>query len=163
VTITEYGDLQCPVCAQFATEVIPDLIADEVRRGRARLEFRNWVIIGPESADAAAASLAAGEQGRMWTFVELFYRNQGAENSGYVTDEFLASIAEAAGVEDLDAWESDRAPSAWEDELAAADAAALEAGFEGTPSFLVEGPGGTEAVGTATADEIGAAVDAVGE
>ena len=73
VTITEYGDLQCPVCARFATEVIPDLIADEVRTGRARLEFRNWVIIGPESADAAAASLAAGEQGRMWSFVELFY------------------------------------------------------------------------------------------
>ena len=30
----------------------------------------------------------------MWQFTELFYDNQGAENSGYVTDEFLRDINE---------------------------------------------------------------------
>ena len=57
---------------------------------------------------AGAAALAAGEQGRGWNFVELFYRNQGVENSGYVTDEFLTAIARGAGVADIAQWNADR-------------------------------------------------------
>jgi hypothetical protein len=34
----------------------------------------------------------------MWNFVDLFYRNQGQENSGYITDTFLSRLATAAGV-----------------------------------------------------------------
>ena len=50
------------------------------------------------------AALAAGEQDRFWNFLQLFYLNQGGENSGYVTDGFLTSIAKGAGVPDIDKW-----------------------------------------------------------
>ena len=85
VTVVEYGDLQCPVCKAFSLDVAPNLVSDVVRKGAADYEFRQFTIIGPDSVLAAKAALAAGEQGRYWNFVELFFRNQGAENSGYVT------------------------------------------------------------------------------
>ena len=39
------------------------------------------------------------EQGRLWPFLEAFYAAQGAENSGYVTDDFLRDVAKAAGAD----------------------------------------------------------------
>src|SRR5690606_4494068 len=101
VEIIEFGDLQCPACKFFADEELGTVIDDLVKPGDAKLRFENLTFIGPESTDAAKASLAAAEQGRYWQFIELFYRNQGAENSGYVTGDFLESIAKAAEVPDI--------------------------------------------------------------
>jgi len=142
VTVVEFGDLQCPVCQAFSTQIAPSLITDLVRKGTANYEFRQFTIIGPESTPAAKAALAAGEQGRYWNFIETFYRNQGTENSGYVTDDFLTAIAEAAGVPDIGKWNTDRQSSKWDAVLSRTQAQAQAFGFTGTPSILVEGPGG---------------------
>jgi protein-disulfide isomerase len=158
VTITEFADLQCPVCAEFAENQIPELIDEVVRPGDANLEFKNWVILGPDSELAAEAALAAGEQDRLWQFVEVFYADQGIESSGYVTDEFLTDVAEAAGL-DVDEWDSAREDTGLADAIAAVDAEAIELGFEGTPSVVVRGPGGEEVLGTPeSADQV---IDAV--
>src|SRR5262249_41930235 len=108
VHVIEFGDLQCPVCQQFSFQVAPGLISGPVKDGTADYEFRNFTIIGPQSPTAGEAALAAAEQGKYWNFVELFYRNQGEENSGYVTDAFLESIAKGAGVPDIAKWNTDR-------------------------------------------------------
>ena len=150
VTVLEFADLQCPVCKGYSEEVLPQIIENRVRSGEAKLSFRNFTIIDELSIPAGAAALAAGEQGRGWNFVELFYRNQGIERSGYVTDEFLTAIAEGAGVPDIDKWNQDRKSKAILEEVSASTAEAQELGFNGTPSFAMEGPGakGTEALGT---------------
>ena len=98
VSIVEFGDLQCPACREFSLTVAPQLISGPVASGDAKYEFRQRTIIGGDSVPAAKAALAAGEQGRYWQFIDLFYRNQGTENSGYVTDQFLEAIAKGAGV-----------------------------------------------------------------
>ena len=163
VTITEYGDLQCPVCASFSNDVAPTVIEGPVAGGDANFELHQWTIIGPDSIPAAKAAYAAGEQDRYWNFVELFYRNQGAENSGYVTDDFLTALAEAAGVEDIEQWQQDRKDPAWDKQLKATDAEANSLGLQGTPSIIVHGPGGTKQLpGVPTADQVQAAVSAVG-
>jgi protein-disulfide isomerase len=142
VSVVEYGDLQCPICKEFSFQASPDIISTLVRKGTATYDFRQWAILGPDSTTAAKAALAAGEQGGYWNFVELFYRNQGQENSGYVTDSFLESIARGAGVKDIDKWNSDRDSSKWDSILKRNDTEAKGFGFTGTPSLLVEGPGG---------------------
>jgi protein-disulfide isomerase len=162
-TLVEFGDLQCPVCKGYAEEVIPDVIESKVRGGEAKIEFRNFTIISEESVPAAAAAVAAGMQGRGWNFLELFYRNQGIERSGYVTDEFLAEIARGAGVPDVSKWEQDRKSRRVLSEVSADMTEAERLGLGGTPSFAVEGPGtkGLEALGTlGSAGEIEAAIDA---
>jgi len=150
VAVVEFGDLQCPVCKGYSEEVLPAVIESRVRGGEATLEFRNYTIIGPESIPAGAAAVAAGRQGRGWEFVELFYRNQGAEDSGYVTDGFLTAIAEGAGVPDIARWDKERKDKAVVREVEETTAEARSLGFEGTPSFAVEGPGtkGLEPIGT---------------
>jgi protein-disulfide isomerase len=163
VSVIEFGDLQCPVCKEFSFQVAPDIISQIVRKGDANYEFRPWDIIGPQSPIASRAAYAAGEQGRGWSFIELFYRNQGEENSGYVTDSFLTSIAKGAGVKDLDKWNSDRSDnSKWDPLLGKNDTDAKSLGFTGTPSILVEGPGGKKPFTTIpTVSQIEAAVKSV--
>jgi protein-disulfide isomerase len=139
-TLIEFGDLQCPVCKGYSEDVLPRLIEGQVARGQAKLEFRNFTIIGPESTPAGAAALAAGKQGRGWSFVELFYRNQGEEDSGYVTGAFLTAIARGAGVPDIAKWNRDRRSKTALDAVAATAAEAERLGFDGTPSFAIEGP-----------------------
>ncbi len=155
VKLIEFGDLQCPVCKGFAEEILPPVIEGQVRNGEAQLEFRNFTIISEQSVPAGAAAVAAGEQGRGWNFVELFYRNQGIEASGYVTDEFLTAIAEGAGVPNIDKWDSDRKSKAVISTVEKTTAQAGRLGLSGTPSFAVEGPGvenpdaeGLEVLGT---------------
>ena len=162
VTITEYGDLQCPVCAAFAAQVMPDLISNEVEPGNARIEFKNFNIIGPDSEDAAKAALAASKQGRYWQFIDLFYANQGAENSGYVTDAFLDAVAEGAGVADLDQFNADRDDPALAQQLAAVQDEAASLGLNATPSFVVDGPAGTKTLVAPTLDQLQQAIQGVG-
>jgi protein-disulfide isomerase len=162
-TVVEYGDLQCPVCRAFSLDVAPKLISDVVRKGMARYDFRQYTIIGPDSVTAAKAALAAGEQGRYWNFVELFYRNQGEENSDYVTDSFLEAVARGAGVPDISKWNADRRSSKWDSVLSKVQSDAESAGFNSTPSFLVEGPRGRQVVGAGVlpASKIESAIRAV--
>lgn len=137
-TVLEFADLQCPFCRQFAVKEIPKLLEGPVADGEVKIRFRNWVILGEDSETAAAAALAAGEQDRLWNFVEAFYANQGSENSGYVTDEFLRGIAEEAAVPDLEQWEADRDPERWREVLKLVNDEASELGFSGTPSFAIQ-------------------------
>jgi protein-disulfide isomerase len=148
VTVVEFGDLQCPVCQEFSTQVAPDLISQVVRKGEADYDFRQFTIIGPDSATAAKAALAAGEQGRYWNFVELFYRNQGIEESGYVTDSFLENVAKGAGVPNIAKWNKDRQSSKWDAVLSKVQKDAQSLGFNATPSLVVEGPGGKRVLGS---------------
>jgi protein-disulfide isomerase len=165
VTITEYGDLQCPICREFSIRTIPGLIDGVVREGIARLDFRQWVVIGREphaqSTLAANAALAAGLQDSYWNYIELFYRNQGGEESGYVTDEFLTAVAREAGVPDIRRWNRDRRDRRWDEVLARTDAEAASLGFTGTPSVIVEGPTGRETLGVPTLEDVEEAVRAV--
>jgi protein-disulfide isomerase len=160
-TLIEFGDLQCPACKQYAEEIIPEVIAGPVRRGEAKIDFRNYVIIGAQSTTAGAAALAAGEQDRGWNFVELFYRNQGFENSGYVTDDFLTAIARGAGVPDIARWNADRKSKAVLREVNRTTNQASSLGFSGTPSFALQGQSGglNPIVTPSSASEIESAID----
>ena len=137
VVLTEFADLQCPFCAEYANNVVPELVRRYVRPGQVRLEFRNLTFLGPDSETAGRAAAAASLQDRMWQFTELFYDNQGAENSGYVTDEFLRDINEQIDGLDVDRAERDRDTPEAQAVLDEAAAEAQEANVQSTPSFLI--------------------------
>jgi protein-disulfide isomerase len=166
VRVVEYGDLQCPICKGFSESTAPELIDQVVRKGTASYDFRQFRVIGDpphtQSTLAAKAALAASEQGRYWNYIELFYRNQGTEDSGYVTEPFMTAIAKGAGVSDIARWNKDRDANRWNSTLARTDAEADKLGFGGTPSFVVEGPGGQRTlVGPQSLDAIQSAIQAV--
>jgi protein-disulfide isomerase len=164
VTVIEFGDPQCSSCKFFSEKVAPDLISSEVKPGNVKYEFRPFLIIGPDSKPAMKAVLAAGEQNRFWNYLQLFYLNQGGENSGYVTDDFLTAIARGAGVPDVDKWNTDRNDPKWDAVIQQGSTQAQSFGFNGTPSIVVQGPNGQKAIGGGTIptlQEIQAAIQQV--
>lgn len=140
VTLYEYGDLQCPICKEYSEEFLPTIIENQVKKGEVKIVYRDFIIISEQSIPAGEAALAAGEQGKGWTFIELFYRNQGEERSGYVTDEFLESIAKGAGVKNIAQWNKERKSGKFKKQVEETTNQAQKFGFEGTPSFAIEGP-----------------------
>ena len=67
-----------------------------------------------------------------------------------MTEEFLTSIAKGAKVPDIPRWNKDRESARAEKEVKRTGGEAESLGFNGTPSFAVEGPGtkGLEPLGT---------------
>ncbi|MBS1882271.1 MAG: thioredoxin domain-containing protein [Actinobacteria bacterium] len=150
VRIFEYGDLQCPVCKEYSEEVLPPIFENQVRKGEVNITFRNFIIIGPQSVPAGEAALAAGAQGMGWTFIETWYRNQGEENSGYATDEFIESVGKYIGIPNIAQWNKERKSGKYKKQVEATSSQAEKFGFSGTPSFAIEGPHseGIELLGT---------------
>jgi protein-disulfide isomerase len=117
--------------------VLPAIVRDHVRPGKLRLVFRGLDFIGDDSTRAARMAAAAGLQNRLYQFVDLVFRNQGAENSGWVTDDYLRRIGEGAGL-DVDRAFADRDGELAKAQIRDAKAEGERAKVESTPWFLVQ-------------------------
>ncbi|HET8758007.1 MAG TPA: thioredoxin domain-containing protein [Solirubrobacteraceae bacterium] len=137
VTVTEYLDLQCPICANASRTVLPDVVDNYVRTGKVKLQARTLHFIGADSVRAARVAAGAAQQGALWPFLEAFYAKQGTENSGYVTDDFLRDVAADAGV-DGDAALAYADTAAAERPLVKANEDAARLKIDGTPTFTVQ-------------------------
>jgi len=135
VTLVEFADPQCPYCAQFTAQTLPVIVRDYVRTGKVRLVFRGLAFLGPDSGTALRWVLAAGQQNRLWNELDILYRNQGTENTGWVTQDLLDAAARSVKGLDLARMHSDQGSSAVRAEAAAAAAAAGRAHVPGTPYF----------------------------
>jgi len=140
ITMTEFADLQCPFCRQFALTTYPIIVNKYVATGKLRIEFKTLTFLGPDSEKAARAAAAAGQQKRESYFTQLWYFNQGTENSGYATDAFVEKIWKAAGV-DVPTAKKFAASQASMVPVVAAQKGAEKYGVVSTPTFLI-GPTG---------------------
>lgn len=160
VTIVEFADPQCPYCAQYTVNEMPKVVQDYVRTGKAKMELRWLNFIGQDSVKAAAVLQSAAAQNKMWEAADLFYRNQGEENSGYVTDDFLTAVLDGAGA-DADKAITGAGDTKVSQGIAEAQTLSSKYGVDSTPTVLVGPTGGdlTKVDGTPTAAAIGALVD----
>ncbi|HWH14586.1 MAG TPA: DsbA family protein [Miltoncostaeaceae bacterium] len=143
VTIVEYIDYKCPICADASETRIPELIERYVRTGQAKLELRPIAFLGPDSERGALAGEAAAEQDRMWHFTELLLRNQGNENQEWITDDVVLGAAEAAGL-DRESFEETFRGDDVVDRFLQARQQAQEDSVTGTPFWVISGPGGED-------------------
>jgi protein-disulfide isomerase len=160
-----YGDLECPVCRDFTLGALPAVIADQVRPGHLRVRYRSLETATRDRATFTAqqaAALAARRQNRLWQFIELFYRDQGEEGTGYVTPAFLRGVARQVPGLDVAKWSSVRTDAALSNAVAADEQAAAAIGASSTPTLLIRGPGGTKGlVGDVPYSDIADAIKAV--
>jgi protein-disulfide isomerase len=141
VEIAEYADLQCPFCASAATETVPRVVDKYVRDGPARLVFRPLTFIGEDSMRGALAAAAAGEQNKMWEFVEYLYGEQKGENGGWLSDALIAEAAAEVGL-DTAKFDAARGADPARELVARAAQSAQTDGVNSTPTFIVSGPKG---------------------
>lgn len=140
VTMLEFIDYQCPFCRQFSLGTYPKIVDKAVREGKLKIITRQLAFIGPDSERAARAGEAAGQQNKEHTFTQLFYWNQGQENSGYVTDAFIDKLYDAAGVDKAKA-NAYRKSAASRKGLEEGQRGAEQYGVVSTPTFVM-GPSG---------------------
>jgi protein-disulfide isomerase len=148
VTVTIFNDLQCTDCADYHLETVPPLVEALVRRGDARLEFRNRAIGQKVVTEAALAATAAGLQDYEWHYVYLVFLNQEqvevTGTSDEFSGEFLERVAEAIPAPEFDVaqWEEDRVTPEVEAQVESDDQTAVDLGIA-SPTVVVEGPAGT--------------------
>ena len=140
-TLVEIADLQCPFCAQYSSEALPSIVEDYVRTGKLNYELQIRSFLGRDSVRAAGAAAAAADQNLMYQFSDLFFRDQGPENSGYADDDFIRGVA--SQVEGLDV---EAVVAAADDPLAQpavrrAEQFARDLGSTGTPDFYIRKDG----------------------
>lgn len=149
VTVVYYGDLECSACRVFVLDGFSGLIANDVRSGKVQVVYQAF-----ETATRdvrifqmqQVAALAAGRQNHFWDFTELFYHQQGAEGTSYVSDSYLAGLAAQIPGFDMNRWRTARNDSSLASQIASEAQAATAAGVEATPTLVFHGPKGSTAV-----------------
>ena len=145
VTLKYFGDLECPICKQFTLGALPALIQSYVRSGKLKIEYHSMETATREPATfntQQVAALAAGKQNLAWHYLELFYHEQGEENTGYVTESYLQNLARQVPGLNLAAWTAARNDPALAASITSDAQAVTTNGFTGTPSFLLGKAGG---------------------
>lgn len=148
VTVTEFGDLECPICRDFALGAESQLISNDVRSGKVKLVYRSLETASGGSPIAnvfptqQAAAYAAGAQGKAWDYILLFYHEQGQEDTGYATDSYLNGLARQVPGLDYGRWKLDRGNSSYTQQVQADETLAASKGFNSTPAITIQGPKG---------------------
>jgi protein-disulfide isomerase len=145
VTLQYFADLECPICKDFTLGALPSLIQHWVRGGQLQIEYRSLETATREQEvfrSQQVAALAAGKQNKLWPFVELFYHEQGEENTGYVTEQYLQGLAQQVPGLNLTQWAAARSEPALVSQITTDAQVASAQGFTGTPSFLIGKTGG---------------------
>ena len=85
VTLIEYGDFECPSCAQAAPAV--KIMRDHFGR-QVRFVFRHFPLreVHPHAELAAEAAEAAGAQGKFWPFHDLLFAHQHRLGEAHLRD-----------------------------------------------------------------------------
>jgi protein-disulfide isomerase len=161
VTLIEYADLQCPACRQYALTMFPSLVESHIRPGKAKTEFRGFPFIGDDSLKAQRFVTAAGLQDRLWNLQEALYRNQGAENSGWVTDDLIRELAAGIPGLDVDKLFVDAESTKVAESVQKGIDQAQADGVPGTPTFFIaiDGEDPYMLQSGLTAAQMGAALD----
>jgi protein-disulfide isomerase len=151
VTMTYYGDLECPICRDFTLSGgFAPLVANEVRAGKVKIVYKAFETATKDPnvfKIQQVAALAAGQQQRFWNFTELFYHEQGAEGTGYVSESYLSGLAQQIPGFNLAKWQSDRSSSTLATSITADEQTGTKIGVQGTPTLIMTGPKGSAVPG----------------
>lgn len=139
VTLTEYGDFQCPACGGYypIVEQVFEKYKDDIQ-----FQFVNFPLtqIHPNAMLAHRSAEAASNQGKFWEMYKLLYENQSTWTSltSAQADSAFRSYAESLGL-DMAKFDTDQKSQATNSIINADISKGKDLGITGTPSFFVDG------------------------
>ncbi len=148
VTVTEFGDLECSHCQDFALNAETQLISNDVRAGKVKLIYRSLETASSTNPNPnafnvqQAAANAAGGQNKAWDFILLFYHEQGQEATNYVTPAYLDGLASQIPGLNYSEWLTQSKNPTYAGQVVSDEQAAQSRGFNSTPTIVVQGPKG---------------------
>lgn len=76
VTIIEFSDFECPFCARFVEQTLPQIKENYIKAGKVKLVFRDFPLPFHQNAKKAhEAAECADEQGKYWEYHDLLFKN----------------------------------------------------------------------------------------
>jgi protein-disulfide isomerase len=137
VTITEYGDFQCPACAGFypIVSVIKETFKDQVR-----FEYKHFPLVQIHTNAIAAhrAAQAAATQGKFWEMHDRLYEQQQAWNETGSPASIFQEYARAIGL-DMEKYDAEVGTSETLAVINADIALGKDNDVSSTPTFLIDG------------------------
>ncbi|MCX8172015.1 MAG: DsbA family protein [Archaeoglobaceae archaeon] len=135
VTIVEFSDYACPLCAKFALEVKKKII--ENYGNVVKLVFRDFPLPmhGEFAIKAAESANCAREQGRFWDYHYLLFEKQ---NEWYGNQTMFYHYAEQLGL-DLERFKECLNSGKYREEVEKDVFDGKEYGVTGTPTFFING------------------------
>ena len=135
VTFIEYGDFQCPACAQYHPLVkrLKDEFGEKVAFG-----FRPFPLsqIHPNAKAAARAAEAAGAQGKFWEMHDILFERQTEWVKKPRPQSAFISYANELGL-NIDQFETDMDRDDLDDKISAHYQTGVASGVNSTPTFFL--------------------------
>lgn len=160
ITIVEFVDFECPLCAQFAVVQGPDIKTRIVDAGLANIRLFDFPLtMHPNTMVAHQAAACANDQGKFWEMHDRLFAGQGDWHAQATREPrpVIASYAEALEL-DMAAWNACLDDQRHRPDIIANQRVGVQLGVKGTPTILV---GKQLYLGGITADRLKALVDSL--
>jgi protein-disulfide isomerase len=144
VTIFDFSDFQCPMCARYAKNTEPLIIENYVNTGKVKLVYKHFSILGQDSINAAKVSQCVNEQGQFWEFNKILYNNQKGPNSGWASKDNLVQFASQIPEVDIQILKSCIDGNKYESQIFNNLEQVKIFNFSGTPAFIVVNSDGSK-------------------
>lgn len=132
VAIIEYGDYECPYCAEFQRNTFPELFNRYIKPGKVRFYYRDLPLPAhPHAILAARASHCAADQSKYWEMHDALFENQSA-----LSQRKLVSIARALHLETAE-FVNCLSSNKFSKEMSASTNQAHRLGVTATPTFII--------------------------
>lgn len=139
VTLIEFGDYQCHFCNVHFHNTEHALLENFIETGKVKMIFKDFVIIGPDSTNAAHGAHCANEQEKFWEYHDILYNNWTGENNGWASSQNLLRFAQEIEL-DIDQWSECMLDGRYSQIISDSSKDARDLGITGTPAFFVIGP-----------------------
>ena len=133
VALIEYFDYQCPYCASFSSEAMPQLLADYILKGKVKYIVRNFPLedIHSNALQAAEAAHCANDQGKFWPMHDVLMKNSDA-----LDRPLLSVYAQRIGL-DVKSFDKCVNSGGYALKIRESIAGATKIGVDGTPTFFL--------------------------
>ena len=139
IMLVEFGDYQCHFCNVHFHNTEHKLMENFIQTGKVKMIFKDFVIIGPDSVNAAHGAHCANDQGKFWEYHDILYNNWTGENNGWASSDNLLRFAQEINL-DIDQWSDCMVEARYSQVITDSSNDARELGITGTPAFFVIGP-----------------------
>ena len=136
VTLVEFGDFQCPPCANLADPINK---LEQDYGSSLRIVFRHLPLANHQHArEAALASEAAGLQGSFWEMHDLLYREQSVWSKAPDVRVLFSAYAGMVGLE-IDRFKKDMESEQAKARVRSDEEQAMSLGVATTPTVFING------------------------
>ena len=136
ITMIEFGDYQCTFCNKFFHETENPIITNYIKTGKVKVLFKDFIILGQDSRNAANAAHCANDQRLFWEYHSMLYNNWAGENTGWADLAHLHEFANTLGL-DMDVFSTCMSDLKWNELVNLSSKDGQKLGVSGTPTFFV--------------------------